>query len=228
MKNISLPVLFIAIILTFILPIPSFILDFLLAINIILSAIILLNSIYIKEPLQISVFPSLLVVTTLYRLSLNITTTRLILLEGKAGDIISRFGMFVAQGNIVVGFLIFLIIMIVNFLVITKGSERVAEVAARFTLDAMPGKQMAIDADLNTGLINDQEARERRKKVQYEADFYGAMDGASKFVKNDAIAGIIITVLNIAGGLIIGVAMREEELGSALTNYTILTMGDGL
>ena len=227
-RDTSVPIIFVAIILTFILPIPDFILDFLLAINIMVSAIILLNTVYLTEPLQLSVFPSLIVITTLYRLSLNITATKLILGRGEAGRVIEGFGRFVGQDNLVVGFVMFLIIMVVNFLVITKGSERVAEVAARFTLDAMPGKQMAIDADLNSGLISEAEAKERRRKVQREADFYGAMDGASKFVKNDAVAGIIITFLNIAGGLIIGMVMRGEELGTALQTYTILTIGDGL
>lgn len=227
-RDISVPILLVAVTLVFILPIPAFVLDWLLTVNIIFSAIILLNTIHLKEALQLSIFPSLLVVTTVYRLSLNVSTTRLILAEGKAGDIIDGFGRFVARGNPVVGFVIFLIIMIVNFLVITKGSERIAEVAARFTLDAMPGKQMAIDADLNTGLISEEEAKERRRKIQKEADFYGAMDGASKFIKNDAIAGIIITILNIAGGFIIGIAMRGEDFTEALQNYAILTIGDGL
>jgi len=227
-RDASVPIIFIAIILTFILPIPEFLLDFLLAVNLIVSTIILINTINITEPLQLSVFPSLLVITTVYRLSINIATTRLILLDGKAGRIVEGFGRFVGGGNLVVGFVIYFVIMIVNFLVITKGSERVAEVSARFTLDAMPGKQMAIDADLNSGLINEAEAKERRKKVQKEADFYGSMDGASKFVKNDAIAGLIITFLNIAGGLIIGVAMRGEELMAALETYTIMTIGAGL
>ncbi len=227
-KDISVPIIFVGIILTFILPIPDFLLDVLLAINIVFSAVILLNTIYLKEPLQLSIFPSLLVITTMYRLSLNVTATKLILGEGEAGQVIEGFGRFVGRDNLVVGFIVFLIIMIVNFLVITKGSERVAEVAARFTLDAMPGKQIAIDADLNAGLINETEAKERRRKIQREADFYGAMDGASKFVKNDAIAGIIINFLNIIGGLIIGMVMRGEELSVALENYTILTIGDGL
>lgn len=228
LNNFFIPMLVIITILNLILPIPEIMLDFLLAINIILAAVIMLNTIYLKTALDLSIFPTLIVVTTIYRLSLNVTATKLILSEGKAGDVIRGFGTFVGRNNLVVGFVIFFIIMIVNFLVITKGSERVAEVAARFTLDAMPGKQMAIDADLNTGLISEAEAKERRKKVQREADFYGSMDGASKFVKNDAIAGIIITFLNIAGGLIIGVVMRGEEITDALNNYTILTIGDGL
>ena len=222
------PILIICIVLTLIIPLPEFLLDVLLAINIILSAIILLNTMYLKEPLQISIFPSLLVITTIFRLSLNITATRLILGNGEAGQVIEGFGTFVGGGNLVVGFVMFLVIMFVNFMVITKGSERVAEVAARFTLDAMPGKQMAIDADLNSGLINDVEAKERRRKIQREADFYGAMDGASKFVKNDAIAGIVITAINIVGGLIIGMVMRGEDLATASETYTILTIGDGL
>ena len=227
-RDATVPIIFISIILAFILPVPDFILDFLLAINVILAAIILINTLYLTEPLQLSIFPSLLVITTLYRLSLNVAALKLILSEGKAGKVIEGFGRFVGRDNLVVGFIMFLVIMIVNFLVITKGSERVAEVAARFTLDAMPGKQMAIDADLNSGLINDTDAKERRRKIQREADFYGSMDGASKFVKYDAIAGIIITILNIIGGLIIGIVMRGEELSVALETYTILTIGDGL
>jgi flagellar biosynthesis protein FlhA len=227
-KDVSIPVIIVSVILMFILPIPGFMLDFLLAINIMLSAIILLNTIYLKDALQLSIFPSFLVFSTIFRLSLNVSSTKLILTEGKAGKVIDSFGRFVARDNPVVGFIIFLIIMIVNFLVITKGSERISEVAARFTLDAMPGKQMAIDADLNTGLISDVEAKERRKNIQREADFYGAMDGASKFVKNDAIAGIIITLLNIIGGLIVGMVMRKIEFQDALQNYIVLTVGDGL
>lgn len=227
-RDAAVPIVIVAIILAFIIPIPDYVLDFLLAINIMVTAIILLNTVYLKEPLQLSIFPSLIVVTTLYRLVLNVSATRLILGEGEAGAVIEGFGRFVGGGNLVIGFVVFLVIMIVNFLVITKGSERVAEVAARFTLDAMPGKQMAIDADLNAGLINEVEAKERRLKIQREADFYGAMDGASKFVKNDAIASIVITFLNIIGGLIIGMVMRGEGLWDALENYTILTIGDGL
>lgn len=227
-RDVSVPLVFVGIILIIILPIPDIVLDFLLAINIGVTLIVLLNTVYIKSPLELSTFPSLLVVTTIYRLSLNITAAKLILLNGEAGRVIQSFGSFVGGGNLVVGFIVFLIIMIVNFLVITRGSERVAEVAARFTLDAMPGKQMAIDADLNAGLINENEARDRRRNVQRESDFYGAMDGASKFVKNDAIAGIIITFVNIIGGLVIGMVMRQEDLASALAKYTILTIGDGL
>lgn len=226
--DISVAVIIVAIILIIIIPIPSGLLDILLAINISAALIILLNVIYSKDALQISVFPSLLLFTTMYRLSLNIKSTTLVLAKGEAGKVIEGFGTFVAQGNLVVGFIIFLIIMIVQFLVITKGTERVSEVAARFTLDAMPGKQMAIDADLNAGLINEVEAKERRKNVQREADFYGAMDGATKFVKGDAIASIITTILNIIGGLIIGILIRGEDFSFALQNYTLLTIGDGL
>lgn len=226
--DMSVAILIVVIVLIIIIPIPSGLLDVLLAINISAALIILLNVIYSKEALQISIFPSLLLFTTMYRLSLNIKSTTLILAKGEAGKVIEGFGTFVAQGNLVVGFIIFLIIMIVQFLVITKGTERVSEVAARFTLDAMPGKQMAIDADLNAGIISEAEARERRKNVQREADFYGAMDGATKFVKGDAIASIITTILNIIGGLIIGIVIRGEDFSSALEAYTILTIGDGL
>jgi flagellar biosynthesis protein FlhA len=226
--SFAVPIIVFAAVLTLILPIPDFLLDFLLAVNIMIAAIILLNTIYLKNALDLSIFPTLLVVTTIYRLSLNVTATKLILGEGEAGRVIEGFGRVVGRDNLVVGFIIFFIIMIVNFLVITKGSERVAEVAARCTLDAMPGKQMAIDADLNSGLINEADAKERRKRIQREADFYGSMDGASKFVKNDAIAGIVITFLNIIGGLIIGVVMRGEDIMQAMETYTVLTIGDGL
>lgn len=227
-RDAGVAIIIVSVVLIIILPIPAVVLDILLAINISLSLMILLSSIYAKDALQMSVFPSLLLITTIFRLSLNITAAKLVLGEGDAGQVIEKFGTFVTGNNMVVGFIIYLIIMIVQFLVITKGAERVAEVAARFTLDAMPGKQMAIDADLNSGLINEQEARERRKKIQHEADFYGSMDGASKFVKGDAIAGIIITFINIIGGLIIGVLMRGEQITEALETYTILTVGDGL
>ncbi len=228
LKEFSVPIMIVGMILVYIIRLPEFILDFLLAINIILSAIILLNTVYLREPLQLSIFPSLLVITTVFRLSLNVTALSLIIGKGDAGRVIEGFGNVVGGGNLVVGAIMFLVIMVVNFLVITRGAERVAEVAARFTLDAMPGKQMAIDADLNSGLINDVEAKERRKKIQREADFYGAMDGASKFVKSDAIAGFIITALNFIGGLIMGMVVRSEDIGTALETYTILTIGDGL
>lgn len=227
-KDYIVPIALISIILIFILPIPGFVLDILLAINISISLIVLMNAVYANDVLEMAVFPTLLLSLTLFRVSLNIAAVKLILVDGEAGGVIHSFGSFVAGGNIVVGFIIFIILMAVNFLVITKGTERVSEVAARFTLDAMPGKQMAIDADLNSGTINESEAKARRLKIQREADFYGAMDGATKYVKGDAIAAIIITIVNIIGGLIIGVVMRGEEITAALANYTILTIGDGL
>ncbi|MCC5909814.1 MAG: flagellar biosynthesis protein FlhA [Clostridiaceae bacterium] len=218
----------IAIVIIIIIPIPLGALDVLLSFNISLALLILLIAMYTQEALQFAILPSILLITTLLRLALNITTTRYILSQGTAGSVIATFGDFVMQGNAIVGFIVFLIIVIVQFLVITKGSERVAEVAARFTLDAMPGKQMAIDADLNAGLIDDTQARERRIKIQKEADFYGAMDGASKFVKGDAIAGIIITIINIIAGFVIGVSIEGLDFSSAIQRYTLLTVGDGL
>ena len=218
----------IAVVIIIIIPIPLLLLDLLLTFNISLSLLILLISVYNKEPLQFAVFPSMLLLTTLLRLSLNISTTRYILSEGDAGNVIDAFGQFVIGGDPIVGFIVFLIIIIIQFLVITKGAERVSEVAARFTLDAMPGKQMAIDADLNSGLINEVEARERRKRIQRESDFYGAMDGASKFVKGDAIAGIVITLINITAGFILGIVGKGLGFIEALQKYTLLTVGDGL
>ena len=211
-----------------IIPLPPPILDFLLAMNITISLLILVIAMYFKEPLEFSVFPGLLLITTLFRLSLNIASTRLILSEGYAGEVITAFGNFVVRGNYVVGFVIFIILVVIQFVVITKGAGRIAEVAARFTLDAMPGKQMAIDADLNAGVIDEGEARRRRTNIAREADFYGAMDGASKFVRGDAVASVIITVINVVGGLIIGVAQRGLEIGDALQTYTLLSVGDGL
>ncbi|MGE5399340.1 MAG: flagellar biosynthesis protein FlhA [Ignavibacteriales bacterium] len=211
-----------------IVPLPPFILDFLLAVSITFSVLILIVALYIQTPTDISVFPGLLLVMTLFRLSLNISSTRLILLDGYAGKVIESFGTFVVGGNYVVGFIIFIILVIIQFVVIVKGSGRISEVAARFTLDAMPGKQMAIDADLNTGLITESEARARREGISREAEFYGSMDGASKFVKGDAVAGLIINGINILGGFIIGVAQRGLSLTDALQSYTILTIGDGL
>lgn len=218
----------IGIILMIIIPLPSPVLDVLLALNITISVVIALITMFTTNVLQLSVFPTLLLITTLFRLGLNISSTRLILSEGEAGSIISAFGEFVIGGNYVVGIIIFLIIIIIQFMVITSGAGRVSEVSARFTLDAMPGKQMSIDADLNSGLINEAEAKVRRRDLQLEADFYGAIDGASKFVKGDAIAGIIVTVINIIGGIIIGVAMLNMEFGQAATTYVNLTVGDGL
>jgi flagellar biosynthesis protein FlhA len=216
-----------------ILPIPPFVLDLLLSLSISLSIVIIVSSIFIKKPLDFSAFPTILLIATLYRLGLNIASTRLILLRGHegpqaAGEVIKSFGSFVVAGNYAVGMIVFLILVIINFIVITKGSGRIAEVAARFTLDAMPGKQMAIDADLNAGIIDEAEARRRRALIAQEADFYGAMDGASKFVRGDAIAGLIITGINIIGGLLIGTLQQGLSLGEALRTYTILTIGDGL
>ena len=209
-------------------PLPAGFLDFFLALSITISVLIFVVSLFIQSPLDISVFPGLLLISTLFRLSLNISSTRLILIDGYAGKVIETFGQFVVSGNYVVGFIVFIILLIVQFMVIVKGSGRISEVAARFTLDAMPGKQMAIDADLNTGLITEADARKRRDNISREAEFYGAMDGAGKFVKGDAIAGLIINVINIVGGFIIGIGQRGLELTDALQQYTILTIGDGL
>jgi len=224
---------FIGILMAMILPLHPIILDFFLALNISLSVIVLITTMYTTAPLEFAIFPSLLLVLTLFRLSLNVAATRLILLHGSeghdaAGSIIKSFGTFVVGGNYVVGFIVFVILVLINFLVITKGAGRIAEVAARFTLDAMPGKQMAIDADLNAGMIDEIEARERRKAIAKESEFHGAMDGASKFVRGDAIAGIVITIINIVGGFIIGVVQQGMEMKEALTTYTLLTVGDGL
>lgn len=227
-KNMLVAIFAVFIVLFIIVPIPPVLLDVLLVINITLSILILLNTIYASDALAMSSFPTMLLFTTLYRLSLNIVSTRLIIGKGEAGEVIKSFGRFVGGNDLVVGFIVYLIIMIVQFLVITKGAERVSEVAARFTLDAMPGKQMAIDADLNAGLISEAEARERRKRVQREADFYGAMDGATKFVKNDAIFGIIATAVNIIGGIIMGLVRQGQSFEEVLSTYTILTIGDGL
>ncbi|MDW2798129.1 flagellar biosynthesis protein FlhA [Clostridium boliviensis] len=228
LKN-SVVVFVITIVLLLIIPLPPFFMDVMIIINISLSMIILLITMNIKEPLEFSIFPSLLLVTTLLRLGLNVSSTRNILTRmGSSGLVIKAFGDFVLQGNVVVGFIIFLIIVLVNFLVITKGTERVSEVAARFTLDAMPGKQMAIDADLSSGLINEQEAKLRRYKIQKEADFYGAMDGATKFVKGDAIVSLIITAINFIGGAIIGMLQSNMPFNEVLTVYSIATVGDGL
>lgn len=209
-------------------PLPAGFLDFFLALSITISVLIFVVSLFIQSPLEISVFPGLLLISTLFRLALNISSTRLILIDGYAGKVIETFGQFVVSGNYIVGFIVFIILLIVQFMVIVKGSGRISEVAARFTLDAMPGKQMAIDADLNTGLITEADARKRRDSISREAEFYGAMDGAGKFVKGDAIAGLIINVVNIVGGFIIGVGQRDLSIVEALQQYTILTIGDGL
>ena len=216
-----------------VIPLPPFLLDLLLSFSITFALVILLISMYILRPLELSAFPSILLIATLFRLSLNIASTRIILLHGHeggsaAGNVIQAFGSFVVGGNYVVGIIVFLILVIINFMVITKGAGRIAEVAARFTLDAMPGKQMSIDADLNAGIINDEEAKRRRETIAKEAEYYGAMDGANKFVRGDAIAGIVITVINILGGLAIGVLQNKMSIGDAAQTYTLLTVGDGL
>jgi len=211
-----------------IIPIPSGLLDILISLNITLALIVLMVAMYTERPLDFSVFPGLLLLLTLFRLGINVASTRMILGFGFAGKVIASFGNFVVAGSYVVGIVIFFILVIINFMVITKGSGRIAEVAARFTLDAMPGKQMAVDADMNNGLIDEDEARHRREDIRREADFYGAMDGAAKFVRGDAMAGIIITFINILGGLLIGVVQRDMTFGQAATTYTLLTIGDGL
>ncbi|MEW5956485.1 MAG: flagellar biosynthesis protein FlhA [Chloroflexota bacterium] len=227
-SDILLAVAVVAVVAMMVIPVPAVMLDMLLALNIALAVTIILVSLYIREPLEFSAFPSLLLILTLYRLALNVSSTRLILLEGNAGNVINAFGNFVVGGNYVVGVVVFLILMVIQFIVITNGAGRVAEVAARFTLDAMPGKQMSIDADLNAGIITEDQARARRKSVEQEADFYGAMDGASKFVKGDAIAGVVVVLVNILGGFVIGVLQLKLTLSEALQTYTLLTVGDGL
>ncbi|SHE88587.1 flagellar biosynthesis protein FlhA [Marinitoga hydrogenitolerans DSM 16785] len=228
--DLIVPLLIVSVVILMVIPIPPFLLDFLQMANISLAIVLLLVTMYIKNALEISAFPTLLLVTTLFRLSLNVSSTRLILLQGKnfQGKVIRAFGDFVVGGNYVVGIVIFLILVIIQFVVITRGAERIAEVAARFTLDAMPGKQMSIDADLSAGIITEEEARQKREDIRREADFYGAMDGASKFVRGDAIAGIIITIINILGGLIIGVLQQGLDIGEAAQLYTLFTVGDGL
>ena len=216
------------IVIAIIIPLPSWLLDFMILLNISLSLIILVMTMFIKEALEFSVFPTVLLLTTVLRLSLNVSTTRGILSSGYAGEVISAFGNFVMGGDAIVGFLIFIIIVLVNFIVITKGSERVSEVAARFTLDAMPGKQMAIDADLNAGIINEEQAKKRRSNIQREADFYGSMDGATKFVKGDAIMSIVTTLVNLIGGVIIGMVRGGGDFNTILNTYSLATVGDGL
>ncbi|HBH87657.1 MAG TPA: flagellar biosynthesis protein FlhA [Syntrophaceae bacterium] len=223
----------IGVLIIMIVPLPTFLLDLLLSFNITISIVILLMSMYVMRPLDLSVFPSILLTVTLLRLSLNVASTRLILLHGNegtaaAGQVIKAFGTFVVGGNYVVGLIVFFVLTLINFVVITKGATRIAEVAARFTLDAMPGKQMSIDADLNAGLITEADARRRRSEIEREADFYGAMDGASKFVRGDAIAGIVIILINVVGGLIIGVLQQGMQVADAACNYTLLSIGDGL
>ena len=227
--NNAISLMVVVIVLFLVIPLPAFMLDVLIILNISMSILILMITMNIKETLEFSIFPSLLLITTLFRLGLNVSSTRLILSEGgQAGVVIKSFGTLITRGNIVIGVLIFLIIVLVQFIVITKGAERVSEVAARFTLDAMPGKQMAIDADLSSGLIDEKEARQRRYKIQKEADFYGAMDGATKIVKGDAVMSLIITVINFVAGAIIGIVQGGGDIGTVISTYSIATIGDGL
>ena len=233
LRQLAAPILIVMILSMMVLPLPVFLLDVFFTFNIAISVMVMLVAMYSKRPLDFSVFPTVLLVTTLLRLALNVASTRIVLLEGHgggdaAGKVIEAFGSFLVGGNTAVGLVVFVILTIINFVVITKGAGRIAEVSARFTLDAMPGKQMAIDADLNAGLIDEKEAKRRRKEIAQEADFYGAMDGASKFVRGDAIAGIIILVINILGGLFVGVMQHEMAVGEAGRTYTLLTIGDGL
>jgi len=232
-RQLAAPILLMMVLSMMVLPLPAFMLDLLFTFNIALSMIVLLVGMYTRRPLDFSVFPTVLLVTTLLRLSLNVASTRVVLLEGHtgpdaAGKVIEAFGHFLVGGNTTVGVVVFVILTVINFVVVTKGAGRIAEVGARFTLDAMPGKQMAIDADLNAGLIDDKEAKRRRSEIAQEAEFYGAMDGASKFVRGDAVAGILIMVINIIGGLIVGVVQHNMDFAHALNNYTLLTLGDGL
>ncbi len=227
-QDVLVAVIIIGILFIMLVRVPPWTLDLLLTLNISVSVLMILVTMYVREPTQFSVFPSLLLITTLFRLALNVASTRLILIEAYAGRVIQAFGTFVVGGNYVVGMIIFLIIIVIQFVVITRGAGRISEVTARFTLDAMPGKQMSIDADLNAGLITEEQARARRRGIEDEADFYGAMDGATKFIRGDVIAGLIITTINIVGGLIIGVLQRGMSLGQAAMVYTTLTVGDGL
>ena len=227
-NDIAMVALLVIVIGLMIVPLPTPVMDTFIGLNLALSFLMLMMSMYVKTPLQFSVFPTMLLFTTLFRVGLNIATTRLILLQADAGEIIYTFGEFAVGGNFVVGAVVFLILTIVQFLVVAKGAERVAEVGARFTLDAMPGKQMSIDADLRAGVINMEEAQKRRADVQMESKMYGAMDGAMKFVKGDSIAGMVVTVVNIIGGTIIGITQRDLGAGEALQIYGILTIGDGL
>src|SRR6476646_4256269 len=209
-------------------PLPSALIDIFITVNISGALMILVTTMYVPRALDFAAFPSLLLLTTLFRLGINISVTRLVLLHGDAGNVIHAFGSFVVGGNVLVGMVVFLILVVIQFVVITNGAGRVAEVAARFTLDAMPGKQMAIDADLNAGQITDQEARRRREQISREADFYGAMDGASKFVKGDAMAGIMIVAINLLGGIGVGVLQRHQSMSEAISTYSLLSVGDGL
>jgi flagellar biosynthesis protein FlhA len=232
-RTLTAPLLIVMILAMMVLPLPAFALDIFFSFNIALAVIVLLTSFYTVKPLDFMVFPTVLLVSTMLRLSLNVASTRVVLTEGHtgpaaAGKVIEAFGHFLIGGNYAVGIVVFIILTIINFTVVTKGAGRIAEVGARFALDAMPGKQMAIDADLNAGLIPEAEARRRRTEVAQEAEFYGAMDGASKYVRGDAIAGIMVTVINIVGGLVVGMVQHDLDFAHALKNYTLLAIGDGL
>src|SRR6476661_4736473 len=232
-SQIAMPIAIVVILIAVLIPLPSIVLDLLISANITLSVVILLSSVYLLNPVQFSSFPSILLLTTLFRLSLNIASTRLILLNGSqglsaAGDVIRAFGQFVVGGNYAVGIVIFLVLIVIQYVVINHGAVRISEVTARFTLDALPGKQLAIDADLNAGIIDQQEARERRVQIGREAEFYGAMDGAIRFTQRDAMASILITLINIIGGLFIGVFQFGMPVTTALTTFSVLTIGDGL
>src|SRR4051812_43695880 len=232
-SDLLLAIAVMGILVVLIFPLPAVLLDLLLAVSIIVSVLILMTSLFVEKPLEFTVFPTILLIATMLRLALNLASTRLILSHGHegtaaAGHVIEAFGHFVMGGNFVIGVIVFAILIIVNFVVITKGSGRIAEVAARFTLDAMPGKQMAIDADLSAGLVDEKEAKRRRKELEEESSFYGAMDGASKFVRGDAIAALLITFINVVGGIIIGVAQQGVTFGEAAQSYTLLSVGDGL
>lgn len=227
-SDVAVALAVVSIVAMMVIPLPTALLTMLITANLAIAIMILLVAMYTREVLEFSIFPSLLLLVTLFRLAINIASTRLILLHGDAGSVIEAFGNFVVGGSVVVGIVVFLILLVIQFVVITNGSGRVAEVAARFTLDAMPGKQMSIDADLNAGLINEQEARQRRQQIAQEADFYGAMDGASKFVKGDAIAGLIIVAINLIGGIAIGVLQHGLSPGDSVSTYSLLTVGDGL
>ena len=228
LTQLGVPVGIVLIVVMLVVPLPAIVLDMLIALNITAGLLILLTALFVHRPLDFAAFPAVILVMTLFRLALNVSATRLVLLDGYAGKVIDTFGHFVVGGSLIVGLIVFVILIVIQFVVITNGAGRVAEVGARFTLDAMPGKQMAIDADLNSGLIDEDEARRRRAEVHAEADFYGAMDGASKFVKGDAIAAIVITLVNLIGGFAIGVAQKGMSFGDAISTYSLLTVGDGL
>ena len=233
LRMLGAPIFIIMVLSMMVLPLPAFALDVFFTFNIAVSVMVMLVAMYTRRPLEFSVFPTVLLVTTLLRLALNVASTRIVLLEGHtgpdaAGKVIEAFGHFLVGGNTAIGLVVFVILVVINFVVVTKGAGRIAEVSARFTLDAMPGKQMAIDADLNAGLVDEAEAKRRRKEVAQESEFFGAMDGASKFVRGDAVAGIVILLINIVGGLLVGIVQHDMPVGVALETYTLLTIGDGL